>query len=274
MGKFSGSKHDKKFIGSYENGLKNGIWNYTINYTDYPMSTNGNKTVYTTGIISLRINYKNGYPTGSCTYGCDLKLRDIYKIRGKLNYGIFKDLKHTLININYEKGLIVGPINMSSYENDLDFNIKRDELVIKGQFDKKGNVDGKWQFVFIDGDIGGNGKVELNAEYKSGWRIKNILRKFTTGKVIDAMELETKHIQMVNEIISQNIPQSDLPKKFNYNAVTGNIFYNFPIIFNTIFNDKDFLYSYIDGDKELEIEKYDVKYTPNGGDFYVLKDIE
>ena len=121
----------KNFTGNFKDGLKDGLWNYTITYKDFYFMISGEESYFATGTVILSINYKNGSPSGTCFYNCNLKRRDIFNIRGQLRYGAFKDLKSTVINLNFKEGIIVGPAS-----------VKAEDLDLKTQFDNNGNVNG------------------------------------------------------------------------------------------------------------------------------------
>lgn len=271
-GAVPGSMLQKKFTGSFKNGLKNGLWEYVITYTDYVFRISVDYKYYSTGSIILKINYKDGYPTGNCVYSCALKEREIANVRGEIRYGAFKELKHTDININFKDGMLTGPINVTYYLNDIDFSLKRDESILKGQFDTDGNIDGTWKMVMVDGNLGGLGKVEVNAEYKKGWRIKNVVRKFSTGEVINAVILEDKEKKIVDGMISDKIKTAEELNALGYKGASGNLFDEFPIVFNSIYNDTDFLYSTINGDAEMKDGKFDSE-EPNGGFYSILQNL-
>lgn len=208
--------------GSFDKGLKNGLWTYKTIMTN--MSA-GN--YYYTGTISLIANYKNGYANGNW------KLIRSYK--SKTWYTAYGPLKTMTVSMNFLNGSLVGNVSIV------------DEF---GNFKATGNYDnnsmcvGTWK---ID-DFGWNKHRELiykdnvlyefvardnNGEVQSGTtKYQEKYDNFSKAKAIPDNEKEDAEFQIVTDCGGDN------------SAATNNI----KEYFKKLLSNSDFLYEQIGGD--------------------------
>lgn len=156
--------------GNYKNGLKDGLWAYTLTFSDFNIE-NGlvmlaatNK--YTTGKITLTANYKNGYAHGVW------KTNWSYKKRSKDYYNRewlpFEAQKTLAIEMNFDSGYVVGKVSIKN-----DFS----PFEATGNFDQNSLATGTWMVK----DIGWNNSKELI--YKDNILYEFIGRETSTGKI-------------------------------------------------------------------------------------------
>lgn len=145
---FKGTGEDIGFYqtisGKFENGLRTGIWTITITFTDfnesrpvlgdnYYMQSGG--MTYRTGKISLISNYKNGLADGNWKEIRTYKTRQKVIYYGSYQWGSFGPEKTVSINMNFNKGYLVGSVSVND-----EFN----KCNITGNLDENSFLIGKW----------------------------------------------------------------------------------------------------------------------------------
>lgn len=114
-GTFSYIKKDKGYTetvtGSFNKGLRNGIWTYKIIGTDYPNSIGS----YTTRTMNATLTYKDGMPDGLW------KLADLSKIRDKrlaphntFRWSAYEIIADNNVTLRFKDGVAVGTV---TYKN-------------------------------------------------------------------------------------------------------------------------------------------------------------
>jgi hypothetical protein len=107
VGKGDYKGYNQTITGSFDKGLKNGLWTYNVSMIDFGTDN------YFTGTVTLVANYKNGYADGNW------KMIRSYKSRQKLysypNYywGPFGALKSMNVSMNFQNGSIVGNVSIN-----------------------------------------------------------------------------------------------------------------------------------------------------------------
>ena len=210
--------------GSFDKGLKNGLWTYKTIMTN--MSA-GN--YYYTGSITLIANYKNGYANGNW------KLIRSYK--SKTWYTAYGPLKTMTVSMNFLNGSLVGNVSIV------------DEF---GNFKASGNYDnnsmciGTWK---ID-DYGWNKHRELI--YKD-----NVLYEFVARDNNGAVQEGTRKYQedYDNYIKAKTMPVNEKDDaEFQIEIITdcggdnSAATNNIKVYFNKLLSNTDFIYEQIGGD--------------------------
>ena len=95
--------YNQTISGSFDKGLKNGLWTYIITMIDFGDDN------YSTGTVTLVSNYKNGYANGNWKEVRSIKTRR----RNYYKWGLFGPLKTMNINMNFKNGSIVGNVNIN-----------------------------------------------------------------------------------------------------------------------------------------------------------------
>jgi len=148
--------YNQTITGSFEKGLKNGTWTYTITMADYW----SNKAYYT-GTVSLVANYKNGYADGNWKEVRSYKPRAKYLQYGKYIWDAFGPVKTMTINMNFKNNYLVGAVSI----NDEFANFKA-----TGTYDNNSFSIGTW----IINDMNYNNNSELI--YKDNFLYESIMR--------------------------------------------------------------------------------------------------
>lgn len=107
-GKGDYSGFDRTITGSFNKGLKNGVWTYIITMTDF-----GQQNPYYTETIILTANYKNGYADGNWKEVRSAKKREKYFVYGQYKWEPFDALKTMTINMNFKNGKLIGAVNIN-----------------------------------------------------------------------------------------------------------------------------------------------------------------
>jgi hypothetical protein len=107
VGKGDYKGYNQTITGSFDKGLKNGLWSYNISMLDFGTDN------YFTGTVTLVASYKNGYADGNW------KMIRSYKSRQKLYsypsyyWGPFSALKTMNVSMNFKNGSIVGNVSIN-----------------------------------------------------------------------------------------------------------------------------------------------------------------
>lgn len=122
--------YDQSITGTFKNGLKHGVWTYTINMSDF-----GNGNPYHTGKVTLVANYKDGYADGNWTQTQALKKRERYFAYGQYHWEPFGPLQNMRISMNFDKGHLVGGV---------DIDDEFAQFKARGSFGQDGLATGTW----------------------------------------------------------------------------------------------------------------------------------
>lgn len=222
--------------GTYKNGLKDGLWTYTLSFADFNIE-NGlvmlaatNK--YTTGKITLTANYKDGYAHGVWKTNWSLKKRskDYYN----REWLPFEALKTLAIEMNFVNGYLVGKINIKN-----DFS----PFEASGNFDQNSLATGTW----VVKDIGWNNSKDLI--YKDNILYEFIGRELSTGNVNGQQKNQSVHDKY---IASKDLSSVEMEEKgIKIDTVYGTkcaAYSNIENYISKLFNEDYFLYQFIDGD--------------------------
>jgi hypothetical protein len=193
VGDYKGYK--QTITGNFVNGLKNGLWTYTIQMTDF-----GFNNPYFTGTVSLVANYKMGYAHGNWKETQSLKSRKKFISYGTYVWDAFGPLKNMNISFNFNNGSLVGEVLI----NDENANFKA-----TGQFNDQSLCTGTWlindmgwginrELIYKDNFLyefiarGNNGQVEAGtAKYQKGYdaliaaQQLSAAERYETGTKID-----------------------------------------------------------------------------------------
>ncbi|MFZ4799707.1 MAG: hypothetical protein ACOYMA_19595 [Bacteroidia bacterium] len=108
IGKGGYNGYNQTITGSFEKGLRNGIWTYKITMIDF-----GTNNPFTTGTVSLVANYKNGYADGNWKEVNSYKTRNKYYNYGQYTWEAYGPVKTTTIDFNFKNGYFVGSCNIN-----------------------------------------------------------------------------------------------------------------------------------------------------------------
>lgn len=123
LGKGDLSGLNQTINGSFEKGLKNGLWTYKTLMTNVSIGSN-----YVTGSITLIANYKNGYANGNW------KLTQSTK--AKTWYSAYSAVKNITISMNFLDGSLVGNVSIvDEFEN----------FKASGNYDNNSMCIGTWK---------------------------------------------------------------------------------------------------------------------------------
>jgi hypothetical protein len=218
--------YNQTISGSFDKGLKNGLWSYTISMVDF-----GNRGDYSTGTVTLVANYKNGYANGNWKEVRSIKTRrwNYY------NWTPFGPLKTMNISMNFKDGSIVGNVNI----NDGFAKFK-----VTGNYDNNSLCTGTWM---ID-DLGWGKHRELI--YKDNFLYEFIARD-NNGKVLDGT---TKYQTDYDNLFKAKAlsPKEREEAGISLDTACGSELCaatnNIKEYFNQLLLNEVFLYDYIGGD--------------------------
>ncbi|MBE9602787.1 hypothetical protein [Pedobacter sp. MC2016-24] len=244
----------KKASGFFKNGNKDGIWNYSLNYLDYARA-DFSDLVNVTGQVTLTASYLNGLPNGIWKYRKVLSNRDKRYFFGKLIVGPYQPFRDIEVSISFKDGKFAGPIK-----------IKTSTRTITGNFDTNGYCDGQW---VVNTDVN-----QETTDYKHGLVINRVNRSMPNGEILEK-EVDDEALKSLKiNFASGKIDLSEL-KNAGYTTNETNVFSNKLLDFKeTIFNNTDFMYSTILGDKLIEREGDGISVQYNGGYMRRLKPFE
>src|SRR5665647_1831660 len=80
-----GGTYKKSITGTFKNGFKDGVWNFTIIKLDYPNDDGS----YTTGTTYLTQTFKEGVANGLWKLNTSYKSRSKIYVAGRLSWGVF-----------------------------------------------------------------------------------------------------------------------------------------------------------------------------------------
>lgn len=222
--------YDQTITGSFEKGLKNGTWTYTITMADF-----GNNNPYYTGTVSLVANYKNGYADGNWKEVRSYKTRKKYLQYGKYTWDAFGPVKTMTINMNFKNGYLAGAVSI----NDEFANFKA-----TGTYDNNSLCTGTW----IINDMGWGKNRELI--YKDNFLYEFIARS-NSGAVEEGT---TKYQSNYDNYLKAKLMTVKDREEAGFSidtvcggtscAATNNIQEYFPKLFSVDY----FLYEFIGGD--------------------------
>lgn len=254
-----GGTFNKKAIGSYAHGFKNGLWQYSLLYTDFSRSVSEDLSINATGSISLIAPYSNGLPNGNWLYKKRILYRDKHYFLGHLVTTPYQPYEQTTISITFRKGVFSGPFTISS-----------NNLMITGSFDENGRLNGQWIIKTKDN--------EETTLYTNGLIMNRVNRAMPNGDVIDK-EVDNDSIQKMKQIWLKGDQSQYQLEQMGYSPKYRNMFLEKSVdLTPTIFNDLDFMYTTLLGDKLIKVDNegdfHIDKIVYNGGDFYNLNPIE
>lgn len=179
--------------GTFNKGMRNGVWTYKISGTDYPNSMGS----YTTRTMNATLTYKNGMPDGVW------KLTDFSKARSKMlaphntfRWSDYETITDDNVSMIFKNGVAVGTV---TYKNK--------GKVVTYTLNELGYATGTHH---LNRYIGTETIV-----YKDGVVIKDIVRD-ASGKVIDSdsfiLEDEEKWLAVAKQYMNGEISEADVLK--------------------------------------------------------------
>jgi hypothetical protein len=246
----------KKITGSYSHGLKNGLWQYGLTYTDFARSESDDLSINATGNITLVAPYLNGLPNGVWVYKKRISFRDKHYFWGKLVTSPYQLFEQTNISVSFKNGVFSGPIRIIS-----------NNYSLTGSFDSSGNLNGEWVVKTKDN--------EEITDYKNGLVMRRINRALPNGEVL---ERETDDVVLKQDFLSGKLNEKDI-EALDYTIEKRNVFKEKSItLTGNIFNDADFIYTTLLGDKLIDVNKdggfYFNNIQYNGGNFIKINVIK
>lgn len=248
-----GGTYMKQIKGQYENGYKNGMWMYEIEYKDYLREELTTGLEYTaTGKVQLTAFYKNGIPYGLWTYKNKTEARKVHKnILGELEYSDFVPATNIEIQLPFKNNTFSGS-----------FYYKNGMSTLQGDFNLNGRMNNKSTL-----------KTSRNEEittYVNGY-IKERVNRKATGEVI---EYEVFDMDLIEKLNNGNLDKNEYSTNGIESISNRNIFKdNIINLSKTVYNNDDFMYTTIVGDKSVIADNYGniSKVNTNGGDYYRIE---
>lgn len=252
-GAFKFIKKDKGYdaltTGTFKNGMRDGVWTYKINSTDYPNSMGS----FTTRTMTATLTYKDGMPNGLW------KLSDFAKARNKMlglnntyRWSDYETIANDNVTMTFKNGSVTGTVNYKTNGKSKTYTLNEFGYAI-GEINTT-NYIGKETITFKDGVV-----------------VKDIVRN-SAGKVIDndsfILENEETWLAIAKRYMKGEISESDIIK-------LGADIYTKPLAeaidVETMFQ-HDYLYlQSIGGDRTLQDGSSNS--TRNYGKFIVIKPI-
>ena len=253
-----GGSFVKKVTGGYNKGYKNGTWTYNLTYNDYSRTEN-DLTLNATGTVSLIAPYINGLPNGIWLYRKKILIRNKKFVLNRAYATAYEPFDEIAISISFRNGFFSGPFSMVSKS-----------LSIIGSFDGGGNMDGQWTVKTKDN--------EEITKYDRGLVMQRVNRSMPNGEVL-AREINDPELQKVKDRFFEDDLNETRLNELGYTAADyRNVFISKLInIAPYVFNDSDFMYTTLRGDKMIEINSegdYINKINYRGGNFYRIKKIQ
>jgi hypothetical protein len=253
-----GGTFNKKATGSYSHGFKNGLWQYFLTYTDFARTEN-DLVLNATGNISLIAPYLNGLPNGVWIYKKRIIYRDKHYFLGQLVTTPYQPYEQTTISVTFKNGVFSGP-----------FSINSNNFVVSGTFDSSGYLSGEWVVKTKDN--------EETSDYKNGFLIKRVNRAMPNGEILQK-QIDDESILKIKDDFYNNIITPQQLIAIGYDIDRRNIFKEKSVdVTSTIFNDLDFMYTTLLGDKIIKVDNegdfHIDKINYIGGDFFNLKPVQ
>ena len=149
----------KTISGNYKDGLKDGVWNYSVKFTDYALkhAFSGDYSIpsdntYSTGSIAMQSSYKSGVPNGNWSYTETFKTR--YAIPKPYNTWVWSGYSKSntiTLKAQFIDGVLTGSFDYSnpyanesaSFNFDHDGYIKENGIISKLGLEKKYTIINK-----------------------------------------------------------------------------------------------------------------------------------
>lgn len=215
-----GETYSGILTGNFKNGLKDGIWTYSLNLIDWVSSSSS--STYLTGTLNIKMSYNNGIPDGNWSYLHNSKYRNKIRIANGWKWGNYTVQTPDNIQINWKNGTIIG---------NLVFNTPYAKAI--GQLDMNGTWIGKWivdkegtEYI-LDGGIVKTGLTHDMAGYpiKDDSEIIALREKYKLLPTDERKEFAVKHrlkIDTISGLKYYNINDGYFNKRiFNCDASEG-----------------------------------------------------
>lgn len=205
----------RNISGTYKDGWKNGVWNYSFSTKDY--NTNNDGYFYTYSIV-LEANYDNGWPEGEWNYTAFIKRRNSVRSNGRTKWGAYEIVENTRLRLNYKRGVLVDSLWIKGVDRSIAAFMDKSSF-LQGQFllSKKGRT--------------------INTTFKDGFAITKTENKEATIIVNPAYDYYKKNKSNLNMAGARLDTSSIDLYKEELNM--------------TVFNPEYFNYKYIDGDRTI-----------------------
>jgi len=205
----------RNITGEYQNGWKNGLWDYSYSTKDYNIKNDG---FYYSYNVTLKANYKHGWPEGEWLYTAVIKRRQKLQGNSKLDWTPYEVVADTRVKLNYNMGELVDSLV-----------IKRKDRLISAFMDQKGFMKG--DFITV------TDTSKLVIQFKDGFIIKDNNSTNDVVNQLDYYNYYKKH--------KSNLKAAGVTLDTSSFTVYSEIFKD------NVFNNQYFNYLYIDGDRIL-----------------------
>lgn len=239
VGSYTG--FDQTITGNFKEGLKNGLWKYTITMKDF-----GTNNSYSTGSITLQSNYKDGYAHGKWIEIISYKKRSKLLTRSGYIWGPWEQLQTTSIEMNFDNGFYTGNVTIND-----GFKNKK----INGKYDDESYADGTWTmtspsgskeyvykdkcyYQFLERDSKGQIVPQYMGYENGASQYQNIVKFEKEYELVKKALLysEAERIDNGYSFVNTSSWATDLIKEY----------------VNSLFENQYFLYKYIGGDLSYE----------------------
>lgn len=211
--------------GKFKNGLRDGLWSYSIKETDFP---NYNGT-YTTGTFSSVQNFKDGLPNGAWTLNNSWKARDRRYSNGIYIWGNYEPVYIESASTLFKDGVATG---LTSYN----VNGKKHVITL---------TDNGFMTGTLSEELGGT-KTEI-AFNANGVMTKYVERVSSSGTVLNKLDFDPESLEIGSKYLSGQISKSELDDLYLKVDTVKGILDDMSILF-----EHDYFYlPGIDGDKSI-----------------------
>lgn len=240
----NGSVYSVSIKGSYTEGFKDGIWNYTITHKDIPLEGG----YYQTGSIVMVQSFKDGMPNGKWSYSENFKGRNRRYTRNGWYWSPFEVEKPLSAVLNYQNGIVSG-----------EFRLNNEIVNASGCFNSSGFMTGKWQITKKD-------FVQIDLTAQNGIVTAYANKDVKTGKVAyrSKYDAELQQVQKdASKLSKEMLSKICADKNIKVDTLsTSNIF-----LFEEYFKQPMFRNSEIFGDKTYQ----DYNDTKNYGRYILME---
>ncbi len=234
-------RYSHSISGEYTNGNKDGAWTYNLNSKNRKKDKEG---YYFDIVVDMSANYINGLPDGEWIYSCYISKYKMVSKAGRLRKAASKDAKDIKITLHWNKGKLTDSLTII------------DQL--KGSIIASMNPRG----VLMGDFIISNNKHKTITHYDKGIE--------TNSKNDNTIKQNEEYLAFLN----LKDTKSEVKKRKQSLFRKSNCIIS-KYLDDNIFNNKYFLYKYIEGDKLIKskLDYGDYKVNYKGLYYYTLEPV-
>ena len=217
--------------GSFNKGLKTGIWKSEITMTDW-----ANQEQYWTGKRVLVSNYLNGYADGNWKEIINTKNRKLYISYGKYVWGQYQNQNYDTIIMNFKNNHLSGKLHI---------NDKFNNYYADANFDNNSFCIGNWTINDFEGNF------RLSLIFKNGFNYYYIKRANDMHISYGPETYDAKYTKLVNALKMNSSERENARYKIDTIGSTickSCYTANFNDYISRMLNNENFIYEAIGGD--------------------------